>query len=495
MASNETSSSGETGSGVDGSGSASTGADTVGAGPWCGVEPPASGGRAPSVCDDPQPVVQLDAEGQQQPTGYERCGSGVVHRIEQVACIVEGIAGTCDFPDDPSGSCMADADCVDAPNGRCNGQGMDGSCGCDYPCSTDADCGPDQACYCAGAYSHCVMAHCRTDADCGDHQCVYSPYHDALACQTAFDTCRADSECIEGDCPNCAYDVAACAWSCEPSFDACTAGRPLLVQGQAVVAGVVPREDWAASSRAVDCSIGACAHPAVLAEHWGEIAATEHASVAAFARFGLQLLALGAPAALVEQATTAMADEIVHAREAFALASRFAGRKLGPGPLSIEGVLASVDAVEIALEVVHEGCIAETLAALEAAEAARHAEDPWVRDVLQRIAADELRHAELAWRFVAWVLPRVGSVEQDRIVTALRSALAAAARAPIAGTGDASLRGFGLLDTGLRRVIRREGCTNVIAPTIETLAAQRCGAEGRSHRALREGGRARETIG
>ncbi|HKY38213.1 MAG TPA: hypothetical protein VJN18_19860 [Polyangiaceae bacterium] len=41
------------------------------------------------------------------------------------------------------------------------------------------------------------------------------------------------------------------------------------------------------------------------AEHWMKMGQMEHASIAAFARFSLQLLSLGAPPALVEACTQA----------------------------------------------------------------------------------------------------------------------------------------------------------------------------------------------
>src|SRR5205814_4301213 len=64
---------------------------------------------------------------------------------------------------------------------------------------------------------------------------------------------------------------------------------------------------------------------------------------------------------------------------------------------------------------VAEGCVGETLGALLAAEQLRLASDPEVRRILQRIAKDELRHAELAWTFLAWALrsdPRLGEAAQ-----------------------------------------------------------------------------------
>ena len=49
------------------------------------------------------------------------------------------------------------------------------------------------------------------------------------------------------------------------------------------------------------------------------------------------------------------------------------------------------------------------MAALEAADDAESAADPYVRAVLSEIAADERNHAELAFRFVRWALARGGA--------------------------------------------------------------------------------------
>ena len=90
--------------------------------------------------------------------------------------------------------------------------------------------------------------------------------------------------------------------------------------------------------------------------------------------------------------------------DAFALASADAGRGIGPGPLSIDGALASRSARDVVLTCVLEGCIGETVAALEASEALENATDAAVQSVLSRVARDETRHAELAYRFVRWAL-------------------------------------------------------------------------------------------
>ena len=77
---------------------------------------------------------------------------------------------------------------------------------------------------------------------------------------------------------------------------------------------------------------------------------------------------------------------------------------MGPGPLDLAGALESTDLGAIVLGTITEGCIGETVAAIEAAEALAHCEDEAARPTLERIARDETRHAQLAWQFVAWAL-------------------------------------------------------------------------------------------
>jgi hypothetical protein len=46
-----------------------------------------------------------------------------------------------------------------------------------------------------------------------------------------------------------------------------------------------------------------------------------------------------------------------------------------------------------------------------------------IREAYARIASDEQRHAELAFRFVRWALEHGGAAVAERIETALRSDL------------------------------------------------------------------------
>ena len=148
---------------------------------------------------------------------------------------------------------------------------------------------------------------------------------------------------------------------------------------------------------------------AALADAWLGDAALEHASVAAFGGLALDLVALGAPPALIRRAHEAALDEIEHARACFALASAYAGRSLTAAPFpAVTAPRAAESAAErlrrVALETAIDGCIGEGTAAEAARAAAGLATDPVVRDVLARIAREEQQHADFAWALLAWCL-------------------------------------------------------------------------------------------
>jgi hypothetical protein len=199
-----------------------------------------------------------------------------------------------------------------------------------------------------------------------------------------------------------------CCWEVTYRVGADGCGRPFWVGESQRVASARHRDDWSDRPRPRVDHLDAHTRER-LAAAWLDDAVAEHASIAAFARFALQLLALGAPPQLLADTYRAMNDELEHARLCFALASAYAGRELGPGPLPIDGALEDSTTLEQAVvATIREGCIAETLAAVQAEVAHELAEDAVVADALARIAADEARHAALAWRFVQWALERGG---------------------------------------------------------------------------------------
>lgn len=158
------------------------------------------------------------------------------------------------------------------------------------------------------------------------------------------------------------------------------------------------------------------AERAALTVRWSRDAQDEHASVASFARFSLQLLAVGAPPDLLELAAAAAGDEVRHARLCFAVASRYAGSPLGPGALPLDGdVMGPRDLPGMLAETAVEGAIGETLAAARARAAAAAAGFPVVAAVCARIAEDESRHAELAWRTLAWGIAAGGEAARSAV--------------------------------------------------------------------------------
>jgi hypothetical protein len=250
------------------------------------------------------------------------------------------------------------------------------------------------------------------------------------------------------------------------------------------------RGDWRDCSILPNVSELAGALPARLAEEWTRIALMEHASIAAFARFSLQLLSLGAPAELIERATAAISDETRHAKACFALASTYAARPVGPSALEVKDSLAELSLEQIVITTIREGCIGETVAAIEAREAWEHAADPVVRDLLQQISADETRHAELAWRFVNWALELGGpellaSVRAE--FEAQLSSVVGAQHVELDVLGRELLRS-GVVPEPMRAVIRTQALSQVVSPCYRALM-QRDSRTSPARRAMTESGR------
>ena len=185
-------------------------------------------------------------------------------------------------------------------------------------------------------------------------------------------------------------------------------GRPFVVEGRARTASL-QQED---GRELTDTRAAA----------WANDGLYEHASVASFARFALELLALGAPPRLLRDVQGAIADELRHAEACFELARRFAGVAVGPGPLPLSrsAFVRVGDPIATTIGVFEEACVNESVAACAAAEAASRSEDPEVRRVLEGIAVDERRHAVAGWAALRWLLDTYG----DQVRRPLQARLA-----------------------------------------------------------------------
>lgn len=211
----------------------------------------------------------------------------------------------------------------------------------------------------------------------------------------------------------CCYPVTK-----QETNDGCVVGRPYYEAGKLIVAGTSGARGWAGGRRP-DVRGLTVEERRVLADAWAMDGLIEHASVAAFSRFAAELLAFGAPAALVDGAHRAARDEIRHARLAFGLASAYAGRRIAPAGFPFPGhVPLTPDLATLAAATTREGAVGETVVALLAAQALETASDPAVRYFLDVIARDEARHADLAWRSVRWMV-RVGGAPVRAAVAAV----------------------------------------------------------------------------
>lgn len=430
-----------------------------------------------------------------QATGFELCAAGYHHRTEAKTCPSELPRDRTCVGGGDENLCTRDEECKEKANGFCRGPSEHGAswapsraraappslrlgCACDYGCASDADCSEGMICLCDAPAGRCVRSSCRSDADCDEGLLcaeVASPYDFvSFACQKAKDACMTDADCKSGERCELRGDVRIC-----DNRPMAVPGRPFLVAGHARTATEVSRGDW---SHGPQPSLAGLS-PSVrerLAAHWTRAALMEHASIAAFARFVLQLLEMGAPADLVTAAHAAMADETRHAEVCFAMASAYAGRAIGPGPLAMHGAMTAMTRAEVFCLVVREGCVGETLAALEAEEASQLAEDPVVARVYAEIAADELTHAVLAWRYVAWAIgeqPALGALLLEELEAAETGDVPASEHLPAHGVLGAAHLG----------AVRRCAFRHVVAPAARALL-------GGSPRSDRERPRAEPTV-
>jgi len=458
------------GTGATGGTGASGGTGATGGGGGSG-----GSGGAPAVCDGALPVLEVDGS----ESGFYQCPDGTKHRVEAVACSPVVTAPACLGTEDVL-DCTVDADCDASPNGFCSsyGGGFDPTtyCGCVYPCATDADCMDGNVCVCNGVVESdrqvaaCAPAECATGDDCASGECAISSFFNGcfyevqLSCRDESDICRTDADCNGS---SCALINGTPDWQC--TFPNCAIGRPLLVDGSARTAPARARTDWQDMKIEPSTTALTAATREALTAHWLEVAALEHASVASFARFTLQLMSLGAPPELLSGTQRAAADEVQHARVAYALASAFGGHPVGPSALDLSGVPIATDRHEVLRALVEEACVGETLGVAEAQALAMCTEDPVVAAIQARIAEDEQRHAELAWSVLRWMLEDADVDTRAFARQSFEAAVASASHDPAPRSlVDASV---GLLDAREVGSVRRQALEQVVRPCFEALLA------------------------
>lgn len=243
-------------------------------------------------------------------------------------------------------------------------------------------------------------------------------------------------------------------------------GRQLRRRGVPMLPRVVDGDAWTSPSPAIDA-------PAELrdrvAARWRENGRTEHASVAAFSRLALDLLALGAPPSLIAAAQRDALDEVRHAELCFSLARSIDGRRESPGALPEAGRtrgpsrLRSVALSALAVDSLVDGALHEGTSARVIASLARRASHEGISATLREIAADEGRHAAHGWDVVEWCLA-AGGPPVARAVLGAAEAIAERGRAVRVTEDDgASLEPWGLHGAALERAERDKAVEEVSA--------------------------------
>ena len=448
----------------------------------------------PAHCEGEEVVIVDGVD-----TGYHRCPDGTIHRDKVVAC-----TGDYDLPPcvgtESVLDCSTDADCGDDGNSRCLSMGNEflaTRCGCVETCVQDTDCGDGGFCLCPevasndGYWPECgtvADGGCLNGDDCASGECGLSrPCNEPsfkLQCRSDGDACRTDSDCdffdVTVSCvvePSIEDPFSDHQWQCVQ----CGIGRPLHCEDGVRMAGVVARGDWSdgellAAAGRLAATLTTSQREAARA-HWTNVARMEHASVASFARFTLDLMTFGAPPELLALAQQAAADEVRHAELGFAVASGLAddgedASRLGPGPMRLHDVALHTDLEAFATALVREGCVGETCGAAEAGEAARGVRDPALRAAMETIAADEQRHAVLAWKTLQWVWPQLPGEARGRVMAAAREEALALSGAPAGATSTDDLAAAGVLGAAATTRLRADVWRAVVAPTLAAMDRQ-----------------------
>jgi hypothetical protein len=202
-------------------------------------------------------------------------------------------------------------------------------------------------------------------------------------------------------------------------------------------------------------------------DHWHTMARAEHASVAAFEELSEVLIGFDAPAELVMAVRDAARDEARHAEICFEEVTRMTGQRVLPGVVPSSNA-AATDLRTLALQSLEDGCFEETLGAVLAAELALAMPATTKRAALERIARDELGHAELSFRIVAFCLEREPGLHADltEAVQRLRNDCQ-----HLPGEVDESLEHLGVPAAARVRGLARDVIAAVVEPCVAAMRA------------------------
>jgi hypothetical protein len=295
----------------------------------------------------------------------------------------------------------------------------------------------------AGIYSACSESKCP-DGDCVESNYCIQVYNEECPSAEDFEneylpseTCdglehiEATSEATASEIPsispvgdtgsisesnsyNCCYDTLAKTGGALCNDNPIgVEGRPFICDGVAQVASISLGTTWSEGPLAESHQL-TLEQRQILSVFWLRTAQMEHASVASFHQFALDLMRFGASPELLMRTNKAVMDEISHAKAAFAITEGFLGQPFSPSEFHMR-LQPAKDLPEFAVKVALEGAINETIAVVLATLQREKCTDYAIKKFLTDIIREEAEHAELAWDTLRWLVQKGGEDVVDAL--------------------------------------------------------------------------------
>ena len=241
----------------------------------------------------------------------------------------------------------------------------------------------------------------------------------------------------------------------------CVHGRPFMQNGEAKRAQTSNSNDWNKDTRIYGQYSDEDRQEA--GSWYLQNALFEHASIASFHKFALELMQLGAPPTLLTKVQAAIQDEIIHSQMAFGIACGLLGVPVGPDRMSIHPQLAQ-NLKELAISTFTEGAIGESIAVVLAANQRVHTTEPLICEFLDQVIADESKHAELAWETLRWCLQKDPSIANALLYIDLDKVIE-----PFLHCESRSIPSLGILDERMHKRIVKQSLRDVVKPSLDAL--------------------------
>jgi hypothetical protein len=156
-------------------------------------------------------------------------------------------------------------------------------------------------------------------------------------------------------------------------------------------------------------------------DEWRRRIEAEYRSAALAQHLGLWLLQIGASPDLVLRSQRAARDELVHASQARRVHLAAGGEGAGMlerGQLALPRHPADVLELDVVRADVQVFCLGETVAVPLFAAMRARCTVPIARAALYRVLRDEVRHRDLGWQILEWLLEQPGADNIRRTVVA-----------------------------------------------------------------------------